>query len=70
MLSLLDVAERAQKGPKMEENIWNMGIFSKMNELVKRYDIRVPKDCAFFNEDDEVVEKVFQAAIDYLVERG
>ena len=70
MLSLLDVAERAQKGPKMEENAWNMGIFSKMNELVKRYDIRVPKDCAFFNEDDEIVEKVFQAAIDYLVERG
>lgn len=70
MISLLEVAERAQKGPKMAEDAWNMGIFEKMNELVKRYDISVPADCPFFNEDDEIVEKVFQAAVDYLAERG
>jgi methylamine--corrinoid protein Co-methyltransferase len=70
VISLLDVAERAQKGPKMDENAWNMGLFEKMNELIKRYDIRVPDDCAFFNEDDDVVEKVFQAAIDFLAEQG
>ncbi len=70
MISLLEVAERSQKGPKMDETTWNMGIFTKMNELVKRYDIEVPADCPYFNQDDELVDKVFQAAVDYLAERG
>ena len=70
MISLLEVAERSQKGPKMDETAWNMGIFEKMNELVKRYDITVPENPPYFNADDEIVEKVFQAAIDYLAERG
>ncbi len=26
MLSLLDIAERMQRGPKMDENAWNMGL--------------------------------------------
>jgi hypothetical protein len=70
MISLLEVAERSQKGPKMDETAWNMGIFDKMNELVKRYDITAPDDPPYFNEDDEIVDKVFEAAIDYLAERG
>lgn len=70
MISLLEVAERAQKGPKMEDKAWNMSLFRKMNELTQRYDIRVPDDCSFFNEDDDAVEKVFQAGIDFLTEQG
>ncbi len=31
MLSLLDIAERMQRGPKMDENVWNMGLFQKMS---------------------------------------
>jgi methylamine--corrinoid protein Co-methyltransferase len=70
MISLLDIAERSQKGPKMEDKVWNMAIFRKMNELVKRHDIQVPVDCPFFNEDDAIVEKVYQAGIDFIVEQG
>ncbi len=45
MISLLEVAERSQKAPKLAEDAWNMGIFEK------RYDIKKPADCLFFNED-------------------
>ncbi|MDP3063622.1 MAG: monomethylamine:corrinoid methyltransferase [Chloroflexota bacterium] len=69
MLILLEVDERSQKGRKVEENSWNMGLFRKMNELATRYGICVPSDCSFF-EDDGVVERVFQAAVDFLAEQG
>ena len=51
MLSLLDIAERTQKGPKMEENAWNMGLFRKMNELTKQYQLYYPKDNTVFSCD-------------------
>ena len=35
MLSLLDIAERAQKGPKMDERTWDMGLFRRMGELAR-----------------------------------
>ncbi|MCL4369606.1 MAG: monomethylamine:corrinoid methyltransferase [Chloroflexi bacterium] len=70
MISLLDVAERAQKGPKMDDMTWNMSLFHKMNELARRYDICVPSDCSYFNEDEAILDRVFQAGIDFLVERG
>ena len=44
MLSLLDIAERTQKGPKVEGNAWNMGLFRKMNELTERYQLYYPED--------------------------
>lgn len=70
MISLLEVAERSQNGPKMEDKAWNMAIFHKMTELARRYSIKVPDDCPYFNEDNSVVDKVFQAGIDFLVEQG
>ena len=48
MLSLLEIAERAQKGPKMDENAWNMGLFRKMNELTQKYGILYPADQPVF----------------------
>jgi len=57
--------------PKGNSNAYKHGAYTKeMNELVKRYDITVPDDPPYFNEDDEVVDKVFEAAVDYLAERG
>ncbi len=70
MISLLDVAERAMKGPKMSDMDWNMSLFRKMQELAKRRDVKVPPDCAYFNEDDTVVDRVWKAGIDFLVEQG
>jgi methylamine--corrinoid protein Co-methyltransferase len=70
MISLLDIAERSQKGPKMSDMDWNMSLYRKMQELAKRHDIKVPADPPFFNEDDAILERVFQAGIDFLVEQG
>ena len=36
MLSLLDIAERSQSGPKMSEMDWDMGLFHKMTELANQ----------------------------------
>ncbi len=52
MLSLLDIAERIQKGPKMEENAWNMALFKKMNQLTEDYSLKYPGGDAFFNTDE------------------
>jgi methylamine--corrinoid protein Co-methyltransferase len=70
MLSLLDIAERMQKGPKIDENAWNMGLFRKMNELTERYQLFHPKDAPVFNFDDGMADRAFRAAIDFLVETG
>ena len=70
MLSLLDIAERTQKGPKVEGNAWNMGLFRKMNELTERYQLYYPEDNPIFNLDDSMADCAFKAAIDFLVETG
>jgi len=71
LISLLDIAERTQKGRKMPEDAWNMSLFRKISELVKKYDIpNYTKDTPFLNLDDELPERVFQAGVDLLVEHG
>jgi hypothetical protein len=70
MISLLDIAERTQKGPKMEENTWNMGLFKKMSELTKKYELFYPKDNPVFNVDDSMADRAFQAAIEFITDNG
>ena len=70
MLSLLDIAERTQTGPKMSEMDWNMGLYNKMTELAKRHDIKVPQEIDWFNADDGLVERAFHAGVDFLAEVG
>ena len=71
MISLLDIAERSQKGRKMAEDSWNMSLFNKISELVKRYGIpNYTSDTPFLNLDDELTERVFHAGVDLLVEHG
>ena len=70
MLSLLEVAERIQRGPKKEERAWEMGLFEKASSLVRKYEIAYPGDGALFNMDDGLVERSFQAAIELLTDLG
>jgi len=70
MLSLLEVAERIQKGPKKEERAWEMGLFEKASSLVREYEIEYPGNGALFNTDDGLVERSFQAAIELLADLG
>jgi methylamine---corrinoid protein Co-methyltransferase len=70
MISLLDIAERTQKGPKMEEKAWDLSLFRKMGELVRKYELACPYDGSFFNFDDRTADRAFTAAVDFLVDQG
>ena len=59
-----------QKGPKMDENAWNMALFRKMDQLTKEYRLYYPKDGPVFNMDDAVADAAFQAALDFLTQMG
>ncbi|MCL5026990.1 MAG: monomethylamine:corrinoid methyltransferase [Chloroflexi bacterium] len=69
-MSLLDIAERSQKGPKMEIKDWDLSLFRKMAELAGKYEIRHPEGRVWFNEDDALVERAFEAAVEFLAEAG
>ncbi|MBC7236573.1 MAG: monomethylamine:corrinoid methyltransferase [Chloroflexi bacterium] len=72
MISLLEVAQRTRTGPKMAEMDWNMGLFAKMQELSRRYNITVPENSwdHYYCEDDALVDRALQAGIDFVVEMG
>ena len=70
MISLLDIAERTQTGDKVEEKDWDMGLFRTISELVKKYQIVFPGGDRFFNMDDSLPERAFQAALDCLETLG
>ena len=71
MLSLLEIAERTQKGPKVNEDAWNMSLFRKISELVKQYEIpNYSQEMPFLNLDDDLPERAFNAGVDLLVEHG
>lgn len=52
MLSLLDIAERVQRGPKMDEDAWNMALFKKIEENRKKFGVKYPGEGRFFNRDE------------------
>jgi methylamine--corrinoid protein Co-methyltransferase len=54
----------------MDEDAWNMGLFNKMNDLTQRYEVLYPNDGSFFSMDDELADRAFRAAVDFLVETG
>lgn len=70
MISLLEIAERAGKGPKISEKEWNLTYFKKMSEVTRKYNLKYSSSERFFEIDNEYVDNAFQAAIDFLVEMG
>jgi len=70
MLSLLEIAERTQRGPKREESAWDMALFQKANSLVREYEIAYPGEGALFNMDDGMADRAFQAAVKLLADQG
>jgi hypothetical protein len=70
MISLLEVAERAQTGPKMAEKTWNLGMFRKMQELTDRYQLTPENIEPFYEVDNAYADHLFAAAVDYLCEMG
>ena len=70
MISLLEVAERAQKGPKMDEKEWNMGMFQTMTQLSDTYALSPARDALFYHVDNAFADQLFSAALDYLSTQG
>ena len=54
----------------MEESEWHLGQFKKTTELTKKYEVKCPQGSSWFNMDDCLVERGFQAALDFLTEVG
>jgi len=70
LIGLLDIAERASSGPRMTENEWNMGLFKKMQELSKRYNLKISTPEKFYEVDNTYADSIFEAAVDFLSEMG
>jgi methylamine--corrinoid protein Co-methyltransferase len=70
MLSLLDMAERSQQGPRMEEKAWDMALFRRMGALAKKYELQYPQGGLCVNLDDAVPVRAFDAAVEFLATAG
>ena len=72
MLSLVEVAERVRKGPRISDMDWNMGLFQKMNELAQRFDIVAPENSwdHYCNKDPALSERALEAGMAFVVESG
>jgi methylamine--corrinoid protein Co-methyltransferase len=70
MISLLEIADRAYSGPRMNEKEWNLGLFQTMQKLVTEYNLAYTGPEQYYNVDDDYVDRAFQATIQFLTERG
>ncbi len=70
MISLLEIAERTQTGPKVEDKEWELALFKKISELTKKYDVRYPNDGSWFNMDESLPDRAFEAALELLTTTG
>ncbi len=70
MLSLLEVAERSQRGPRLEEKEWDMRLFRQMGALTKKYELQYPGGGLCVNLDDTLPPRAFEAAVEFLSTLG
>jgi methylamine--corrinoid protein Co-methyltransferase len=66
MISLIEIAERTQTGEKVEEKKWDMEFFQTISRLAKKYDIKTPETHCYINRDDELAERAYEAAVEFL----
>jgi hypothetical protein len=70
MISLLEVAERARSGQRMDDKEWGLSLYKKLQDLTMRHDLRQKGPERFYEVDDDYADSLFQAAVDLLVETG
>ena len=70
MIPLIEIAEQTQTGEKVEEKTWDMDFFRTISGLVKKYGIRTPEHHCYINTDDEIAERAFHAAIEFISRMG
>jgi methylamine---corrinoid protein Co-methyltransferase len=65
----MDVIQRSLTGPLMEEDAFNRRVTQGIRRVVREYQIRVhPED--IINQDDELADHTWQAALDFLAGCG
>jgi methylamine--corrinoid protein Co-methyltransferase len=70
MIDLIEVFDRADSGPLIPDTEYYMGRFvPKLAEVIARHGIRWDRN-TIVNTDDDLADRVFQAAIDLLAETG
>jgi methylamine--corrinoid protein Co-methyltransferase len=70
MIDLIEVFDRADVGPLMQDTVYYMKRFvPKLKEVVGRYKIKWDKNTVV-NSDDDLADRIFQAAVDLLAEAG
>lgn len=69
MISFWDVVERCDKGERMKETDYDLLLWQKVSELVKRYDIHFDRDWVV-PSDDGLADRAFEAAMDLFVDLG
>ncbi len=70
MFTMLDIYERAVKGPIMSEKDFDMKVFlPELMAVVKKYDIRYDKDNPV-PWDDAAADNLFQAGVEFLTRVG
>jgi len=70
MIDLVEVFERAETGPLLAETDYYMGRYVPvLSDVISRYKIAWDKE-TIINTDDDLNDRVFQAAVDLLAEAG
>lgn len=69
MISFWDVVERCDKGERMKETDYDLLLWQKVSELVKRYDIHFDRDRVVPSEDG-LADRAFEAAMDLFLAIG
>ena len=71
MISLVEVADRMRRGTKMASPEWDMTLFKKITELVKRHEIKCPTDPSdWINTDNSLADAAWQAAVELVTDLG
>lgn len=70
MIDLTEIFDRADQGPLVSETDYYLGrLVPKLAGVIARYRIRWDKE-TIVNSDDDLVDRVFQAAVDLIAETG
>ena len=70
MLDLIEVFDRADAGPLIQDTDYYMKRFvPKLREIIDRYQIKWDKT-TIVNAEDDLADRVFQAAVDLIAEAG
>lgn len=67
--NIFEYIKRAQNGPYMDENDFNMKLFRTCSKLVKEYDIKFDKEKIVVG-DEAMADRLFKASLDLTLEMG